>query len=249
MPASPRARRIRKRVALGSFAALILGVTAFLVWCSLLYPAEADPLAAVTDDPAIVTTETPAALVLEPASGATGAGLVFIPGAKVPAEAYAAKLAGAVDSGVTVVITKPILNLAFFDPRPLTTFTELAPDVARWYVGGHSLGGVRACQLAGETEGLVLFGSYCVFELGSSDATSEDLPVLSISGSEDGLSTPADIEKNAPNLPADTLFVEIEGGAHAQFGDYGLQPGDGTATIGDAEVEAQITAALQGFLR
>lgn len=242
MVASPRTRRLRKRIALVSLGALILGVTAFLVWCSIVYPAETAPFAAVSDDPSIVSTETPEALVLAPASGATDTGLVFIPGAKVAAEAYAAKLAGAVRAGTTVVITKPILNLAFFDLRPLGTFTDLAPGVSRWYVGGHSLGGVRACQLAADAQGLVLFGSYCVSPVAS------DLPVLSISGSEDGLSTPADIEEYASNLPDSTVSVEIEGGSHAQFGDYGLQPGDGTATIDDAAVADQITDAVVGFL-
>lgn len=52
------------------------------------------------------------------------------------------------DDEITVVITKPWLNLAFFDLRGLSTFTDLAPDVQTWMVGGHSLGGVTACQFA-----------------------------------------------------------------------------------------------------
>jgi pimeloyl-ACP methyl ester carboxylesterase len=89
-------------------------------------------------------------------------------------------------TGLTVVITKPTLNLAFFDQRPLAAFTAAAPDVSSWFVGGHSLGGVRACMLAADTSadvtvnGLVLFGSYCA------SPVDDDLPVLSISGSAYG---------------------------------------------------------------
>ena len=94
-------------------------------------------------DERIAITDDSAAIVLAPAGASeTGAGLVFIPGAKVDPWAYAALLSGLVtDDGLTVVITTPGLNLAFFDLRPLSTFTGLAPDVGTWMVGGHSLGG------------------------------------------------------------------------------------------------------------
>ena len=124
-----RRRRLRKRVGLTALGLVILAVTAFLVWCSILYPASPAESASVTDDAAITLSEHPAAIVVEPTSAPSTVGLVFIPGAKVAPEAYANKLSGLVDAGVTVVITKPILNLAFFDPRPLATFTDLAPGV------------------------------------------------------------------------------------------------------------------------
>jgi predicted alpha/beta-hydrolase family hydrolase len=154
--------------------------------------------------------------------------------------------------GVTVVITKPTLNLAFFDTRPLSEFTADAPDVANWYVGGHSLGGVRSCMLAdsptpgvvgAEVSGLILFASYC-----ANDLSGSGLPVLSIGGSNDLLSTPQKIADGAPLLPSDTLFIEIEGANHAQFGNYGLQPGDGEATISSEQQRTEITRALAAFL-
>ncbi len=98
---------------------------------------------------------------------------------------------------------------------------------------------MRACQLAEGTDGLVLFGSYC-----ANDLSESGLAALSISGSEDGLSTPEKIDEAAHLLPADTVFVVIEGGNHAGFGAYGPQAGDGEATIPDAEIRAQITDAL-----
>ena len=36
-------------------------------------------------------------------------------------------------------------------------------------------------------------------------------------------------------LPSDTTYVEIEGGNHAQFGDYGKQKGDNDAIISEKE--------------
>ena len=221
--------------------ATIAGV---LIWSQVgVMSAEPGPLAAVRADAGIRISDEGSAIVLEPADGGSTTGLVYIPGAKVDPWAYAAKLSGMVaDGGVTVVITKPWLNLAFFDLRPLDTFTSLAPGVTTWIVGGHSLGGVRACQLATDADALALFASYCANDLADSG-----LAVLSVSGSEDGLSTPTKIADARPLLPVDATLVEIPGASHASFGDYGPQAGDGTPTISDAEVTRRL-AELVGEL-
>ncbi|MFG6476057.1 alpha/beta hydrolase [Microbacterium sp. P06] len=222
--------------------ALVVGV---VIWSQVgVMAAEPEPLAGVEADPVIVITDDAAAVVLAPADGGSELGLVFIPGAKVDAWAYAAKLSHLVaDEGITVVITRPWLNLAFFDLRPLDTFTGLAPEVGTWAVGGHSLGGVRACQLAGDADALVLFASYC-----ATDLSGTDLPVLSIGGSDDGLSTPQKIADARGELPADAELIEIAGASHSSFGDYGLQPGDGTPTVSDADMTAALTEAIAPFL-
>jgi pimeloyl-ACP methyl ester carboxylesterase len=236
-----RGRRVLAWVLGGIGAILVAAVAGILIWSQVgVMAAEPGPWDAVREDPAIVVSDTDAGIVLSPVDGATGDGLVFVPGAKVAASAYAAKLAGAVaQDGLTIVIGKPWLNLAFFDPRPLSAFTDLAPDVQRWAVGGHSLGGVRACQLATDADALVLFASYC-----ATDLSAASLPVLSISGSEDGLSTPEKIDAARGELPADARFVEIAGASHASFGDYGPQDGDGTPTISDEDMTAALTRAL-----
>ena len=117
------------------------------------------------------------------------------------------------------------------------------PDVQTWAVGGHSLGGVRACQLATDADALVLFASYC-----ANDLSGSGLPVLSLSGSEDGLSTPQKIADAARELPDDAVFVEIPGASHASFGAYGPQPGDGTPTADPAEVDRVIAEQLAELL-
>jgi pimeloyl-ACP methyl ester carboxylesterase len=230
---------------LGSIGGLVLlAIVGIVVWSQVgVMAAEPGPLAEVRGDPAITITDTSGAIVLTPSDGEPDTGLVFIPGAKVDPWAYADNLAGLVaDGDVAVVITKPWLNLAFFDVRPLAAFTDLVPEVGTWAVGGHSLGGVRACQLADDAEALVLFGSYC-----ATDLSGTDLPVLSIAGSEDGLSTPEKIADARPMLPADAQMEVIEGASHASFGDYGPQAGDGTPTITDAEMDDALTALLLAF--
>ncbi len=222
----------------------MITLVGIVVWSQVgVMPAEAEPLADLRANPAVEVTDTPGAIILEPAGAEPSVGLVFIPGAKVDPWAYAATFGDVVaEGGVGVVITKPWLNLAFLDARPLSAFTDALPDVGTWIVGGHSLGGVRACQLAEDADALALFASYCATDLSDSD-----LPVISIAGSEDGLSTPDRIAQARPLLPADARMEVIEGPNHASFGEYGAQPGDGVATISDADMRADLTELLLSF--
>jgi len=71
----------------------------------------------------------------------------------------------------------------------------------------------------------------------------------SIYGTLDGLSTGDKIDASRPLLPGDTRWVPIEGGNHAQFGDYGLQSGDGSATIPASEQQARAAEATVRVLK
>ena len=44
-------------------------------------------------------------------------------------------------------------------------------------------------------------------------------------------------------------IVEIEGGNHAQFGNYGPQKGDLPASISAQDQQAEMVAAIEEFLR
>lgn len=226
---------------------LVLAVGGMLAWTQVgVMPAEDAPLAEARANPAITIDDAPEGIVLSPADADSGprTGLVFIPGAKVDPWAYVPLLQDVAASGVTVVITRPWLNLAFFDPRGLDAFTSAAPGVDEWGVGGHSLGGVRACQLAEDADALILFASYC-----ATDLSETDLRVLSLAGSEDGLSTPTKIADARHLLPATAELVEIDGASHASFGSYGPQAGDGERALSDAEVRGIVTGEITAFVR
>jgi dienelactone hydrolase len=246
--ATGRVRRRLFRVLAAATIVVVLVVVVFLAWAYTVMAGDRTAALEVWRNDAVTVTETDVSFVLEPVTAGRADGLVFVPGARVDPFAYARVLSGVVErSGVTVVITKPTLNLAFFDSRPLSDFTAAAPRVDEWSVGGHSLGGVKACAMAAGDDsvpvsGLVLFGSYC-----ADDVSASDLDVLSVSATNDGLSTPADIESNADLLPADATFVVLPGANHADFGDYGAQPGDGRSTVTRDLVRSAITDALADF--
>lgn len=241
---SKRRRRILARVGWSVLIILVLLGGGVIAWSQIgVMAAEESPLASAEENPSITIENAPEGIVLSPADGDSETGLVFIPGAKVDPWAYVAILQGVAEEGTTVVITRPWLNLAFFDLRGLDAFTSAAPDIDWLGIGGHSLGGVRACQLAADADALVLFGSYC-----ATDLSEADLDVLSLAGSEDGLSTPEKIADARHLLPDHAELVDIEGASHASFGDYGPQDGDGIPTISDDEMHVTVTDLLGKFL-
>ncbi|SHK67357.1 Alpha/beta hydrolase family protein [Nocardiopsis flavescens] len=253
---SPRRGTALRRALLACALVLVLAAVAaggFAAWGLNAYRAEPGPLGEALALPAVEVEVADDAVVLAPAGGGTGTGVVFYPGARVEAEAYAAPWAPVVrDTGVTVVIPRMPLNFAVLAPdRADRAIADHGGGVDRWYLGGHSLGGAMAASHAGgdpdpAPAGLILWGSYATE--GAGLAGRDDLRVLSVSGGEDALSDPATVAANRGHLPPDAESVEIEGMNHAQFGAYGEQSGDGTADIGDAEARAALAAAVTAFL-
>ena len=139
-------------------------------------------------------------------------GLVFIPGARVDARAYAHILRPLAEAGYLVAVLKEPFGFSVIDADHAETVLDVHPEINYWAVGGHSLGGVTAASFADADEqvnGLVLYGSYP-----ASQMVRTDLKVLSVSGTADGLTTPADIEAAKPYLPAsDHLRGDRRGGA------------------------------------
>ena len=226
---------------------LVLAVTGIGFYASNYSRASDEALAAFASGEGLserVTVFRPADMVdLESVAGEGSVGLIFYPGGKVAVEAYAPLMKSLAEEGITCVLLEMPLNLAVLDSNAAEGIDEILPDVERWYVGGHSLGGAMAASYAAdhseELEGLVLLAAYS-----TKDLTNSGLDVISIYGSEDQVLNRQSYEQNRTNLPDNAVEVIIEGGNHAQFGDYGVQEGDGTATIGGEEQLNQTTEKI-----
>lgn len=157
-------------------------------------------------------------------------GFVFYPGGKVEHSAYIPLMRALAGRGIFCVLFEMPFNLAVFDVNAADGICDKYPGVARWFIGGHSLGGsMAASYLADNTDkldGLILLGSYS-----TADISESDVSVLSIYGSEDGVMNREKYDKNKEKLPSDFKEVIIEGGCHAYFGMYGEQDGDGKTVI------------------
>lgn len=245
------------RAAHGCWLALrIAGWTGALVWSVFLiwltpFGATEPSLSAMNGTASAIVTESPTQILIEPAADPSSTGVLFQPGARVDARAYVAELTPLAEAGYPVLIVKQPLGIAF---TALGRWSDdrREPYATRWVVAGHSLGGTVAAMQAddhdgddlGEAAGLMLLGSYPAGDV----SQSLTVPVLSISASEDGLSTPAKIEASRADLPDDTTFTQIEGASHASFGDYSVQPGDGVPSLSPDEARTQISAAMVDFL-
>lgn len=68
--------------------------------------------------------------------------------------------------------------------------------------------------------------------------------VLSIYGSKDGILNMKKVQDGRRRMPADYTEICIEGGNHAQFGDYGEQKKDHAAQISREEQQKQTVDAI-----
>jgi hypothetical protein len=85
--------------------------------------------------------------------------------------------------------------------------------------------------------------------VGTTHPKEEDLsflqmPVTKVYASADGIAPPDRVLGNRGLLPKHTRWVEITGGNHSQFGRYGHQLFDGTATISREEQEMITRSAI-----
>jgi len=170
----------------------------------------------------------------------TKTGLIFYPGAKVDPPAYAPLALRLAKKDVKVVIVPMPMNLAIFAMNSADEVLKAYPGIERWFMAGHSHGGSIAGNYlfnnARRFHGFILLGSFS-----GRDLSDKGLPVLSIAASEDGIVTLDEIKSKAHLLPQTAEHVIIEGGNHAQFGDYGWQDGDMEPQI-SMEEQLDITA-------
>src|SRR5512143_15685 len=92
---------------------LALGIAGFLVYFSQSHAPSPDAVAAMQSSNSVSVTETGSLVTLMP-KDQPKAGLVFYPGARVQAAAYAGRLRPLAENGYAVFIVKFPLNLAIF---------------------------------------------------------------------------------------------------------------------------------------
>lgn len=230
------------RVIGGLLTVLLIGATAWL------RPFSADGSATINAAVSVESSATRITLTPTDVAGTETIGVIVQPGARVDPRAYVPLWSQISAQGYLVVIVKQPLNIGFLSIGAPTGIQEDHPEITRWALSGHSLGGVAASQFAANNpdraDGIVFWASYPLDSLADRD----DLVVASVAGSADTLATPADIEGSRADLPADTTFTMVDGAVHAFFGDYGEQPGDGTPTISRAAAQAAIITATVAAL-
>lgn len=225
-----------------------LAAGGFVLWASGAAPAMPEAQKAL-ESHQWIRVETKPWISFLPLEREPQTGLIFYPGGRVEPEAYAPAAAAIASSGYLVVIAPMPLNLAVLQPDAAGEVMAAYPQIRRWVVGGHSLGGAMAARFAGRhpdrVAGLALWASY---PAESDSLAGRSLEVVSIYATRDGVADGGRILGAKSFLPQNTAWVEIEGGNHAQFGWYGDQAGDLPAYISRSEQQRQAIQATLDLL-
>lgn len=228
--------RRKKWLVAGGIVLLVLAILAgvFFWYVSDYYRAEDVALEVLAQDSGITVQDN--LTILSPTSP-TDTAIIFYPGAKVEAEAYLPLLDQIRQAGVICILVHMPFHMAIFDADAAQEVMAKFPEIQHWYMAGHSMGGAMASKFASDhpdqVEGLILMGAYLY-----GDYPEEQ--TLTIYGSlNQSVEDHIDYTEN---------IVEIQGGNHAQFGNYGPQKGDLPAEISAQEQQAQTVAAIEAFL-
>jgi hypothetical protein len=236
-----------RRTVTGLIVVFLVGTIGMAMWGNAAYPPHQPALDALISDAQVIVTQHAGFITFEPVGTTPVTGFVFVPGGRVDYRAYAPVLHQIAAQGYFAAVVQVRINLAFFDDNAPDRVISKYPDIQRWVVGGHSLGGVASAGYVAEhldmAAGLVLWASYPADEA----LKDTDLPALVIYGSND---MEGDTQRNLvqARLPASVQFVVIEGGNHAQFGSYGPQAGDRAADISAEEQWMQVVSVTVRFL-
>ncbi len=228
------------------FVVVLVGSGGASLYFSMPYHGSESSVQQVRDDPQVTVTTESGVHIISPAEADSTVGLVFYPGARVAPDAYYSTFAPVVTrANVTVFVPKMPLNVALLDTDAAESIRSQHPGIRTWFVGGHSLGGVAACQYASsqDVQGLVLFASYC-----NRDVRDEPFSVLSVTGSADTVLNRESYREADSRLPPDTTSQEIRGMNHTQFGSYRGQRGDSPAPLTYDEAHRRLADVLVPWL-
>ena len=186
-----------------------------------------------------------------PIEGTSTTGLIIYPGGAVDPRAYAPAAQSLAAMGFTVVIVPMPGGFAFTAFDRANVMIESEPSIDSWFLGGHSAGGVAAIMYAARSESVEIDGMFLLAAYGNpnDDLSASNLPVLSVFGTNDGLTTLDEIDTSKLTLPVSTLYIELQGANHAQFGYYGDQDGDNVADISQGQQHQLFTSAIAHFVQ
>jgi hypothetical protein len=219
-------KKIIKYLVIGFITIIIIGVLGMLVWSKTgTYPARMVALSALESTDWVTITQDKW-IVFEPVNE-TEIGLIFYPGGLVEPNAYALILHQIAEEGLLVIITPMPLNLAIFNTGAANAVIDAYPYISTWIIAGHSLGGASAAIFTENNpkriDAIALWDSY---PPDSADLSDNTISVISIFSATNNFPNTENFNDKKHLLPAETLFIGIEGANHAQFGDYGPQKGD-----------------------
>ena len=178
-------------------------------------------------------------------NGDSGVGFIIFSGAKADEKAYAyiAKLLH--EAGHTAVIAKPLFHMTATQSRGFAIM-ESNPEIEKWFLIGHSLGGLPITRIAvqkpAKVQGIAYLASYIL-----ADVSELGIPVIRITASNDMTMNKNMMESSSEHLPVNSLEIVIEGANHQGFSAYKAVGRDGVATMTWKEQQDQTVRLILDF--
>lgn len=169
--------------------------------------------------------------------------VIFYPGAKVEYNSYLPLFIDLSSKGIDCYLVEMPFNLAFFDVDSADKIIDNS-SYKHYFMAGHSLGGAMASSYVNKTDNKIDGLIY----LSSHSSVGVNVPVLSIRGTNDGVINLESYHEARDLMRSNFTEVIINGGNHAQFGNYGNQSGDGNATISAESQQNQSVDAIMKFI-
>lgn len=238
-----------KRWILITLAIILIGVFIWgISWATYARPPLPEAVAALESD-ALVEISDDTWLVFDPTEKEKRTGLIFYPGGRIDPHGYSNIMREIAEAGYLVVVPSMPINMAIFDTNAAEEIIAFYPDIDNWAIAGHSVGGVAAAMFTFRNpeliDGLAIWASY---PAGNSDLSRFEIPVYLVYGEVDPAANRDSVLERAGLLPADTVYVEIAGGDHHQFGTYRIEPEDDLALIPREEQQEQIIQSTLDLL-
>lgn len=158
-------RKIRPiKIAIIAFSTLLIAlVGAFYVYTLDYYKSDSTALDVISNSKNIEIIDNVYVFRAE-SENDMNIGLIFYPGGKVEATAYAPFLKALSDEGINCVLVEMPFNLAVFNINAANNVINKFPEIKKWYLAGHSLGGAMASSYveknSNKLAGLILIGAY-----------------------------------------------------------------------------------------
>jgi hypothetical protein len=219
-----------------------------IMWATYARPPLPEAVAALESDEFVTVVDEPW-LAFSPNEEIPNTGFIFYPGGRINPLGYAVLMHTIAAEGYLVVVPEMPINMAAFKPNLADEIILAYPEIDRWVIGGHSVGGTMVAQYTknhpDEIDGLVIWASY---PADNADISDFDLPVSLIYGELDPKVNEISVAERKHLLPADTVYIAIEGGDHHQFGSYRIKPEEHHAVISRDEQFSEITQATLDLL-
>lgn len=222
----------RKKIFLFTFLLFIVGIISYSIYyVNDYYRADSKAISLMSN-----AKETNDYIYFE--GSKTNIGVIIYPGGKVDEKSYSPLATKFSSNDIPTFIAKMPFHLSILSNDKASSIMNDFKDINSWIIIGHSLGGTSASIYASKNSdnirGIVFLASFAY-----KDLSIFDIQGLSFVGNNDKILNLSNLEKYIDSFPKNTEFIEIEGGNHSNFGNYGFQKGDGIATISN-EKQQQI---------